>query len=509
MNPLCIRIHTMRHALEDPDLFGGVLAGDTWAAWRVILIASQGEELTQAERAIFTELTGREREPAEPVDELWGIVGRRGGKTRGFAVLGSYLAGCIDYSAVQAPGERLKLPIMAQTTRTARKAFGYVEGIFKGSDELRTLLVNKAAPGEPERFDITQDTIRLSTGVDIEVVPANFKTVRAETLIACLCDEVAYWHLENSANPDAEILEAVRPGLGTTGGPLCVLSSPYARKGELYKTHQREFGPKGDPGILVLRAASRTMNPSLDPKLVERAYARDPAVARAEYGAEFRKDVEAFVTLEAVQACMQDGALLERAPAAGTVYSGFADMSGGGADSMTLAIAHKDDDIALLDAVREESGGTSPDLVVERFAALLKAYGLREVRGDRYAGAWVSERFKAHGIAYLASEQSKTDIYLNFLPVLNSQRVRLLNVPKLEPQLVSLERHTSRGTGRDIIDHPQMKSAHDDVANAVAGAVVFAEIKKKPLVITDKILQRAREFAPRMGSPSWRRRQRY
>ena len=109
------------------------------------------------------------------------------------------------------------------------------------------------------------------SGVDIEVRPANYKTIRGETLAGCLADEVAFWHLENSANPDTLILDAVRPGLATTGGPLCVLSSPYARKGELYRTHQRDFGPNGDPAVLVLRAPSQTMNPSLDPAVVKRA----------------------------------------------------------------------------------------------------------------------------------------------------------------------------------------------------------------------------------------------
>jgi hypothetical protein len=41
-----------------------------------------GEALTDEERAIFAKLTGREREPGERVDELWCVIGRRGGKSR-------------------------------------------------------------------------------------------------------------------------------------------------------------------------------------------------------------------------------------------------------------------------------------------------------------------------------------------------------------------------------------------------------------------------------------------
>jgi hypothetical protein len=36
---------TLRKALEDPELLGGVLGGDSWHAWRALLLAAMGEEL--------------------------------------------------------------------------------------------------------------------------------------------------------------------------------------------------------------------------------------------------------------------------------------------------------------------------------------------------------------------------------------------------------------------------------------------------------------------------------
>jgi hypothetical protein len=53
--------------------------------------------------------------------------------------------------------------------------------------------------------------------------------------------------------------------------------------------------------------------------------------------------------------------------------------------------------------------------------------------------------------------------------LLNSGRVELLDHPRLHAQLLSLERRTARG-GKDSIDHPP--NGHDDLANAVAGALV-------------------------------------
>src|SRR5262249_49359560 len=53
----------------------------------------------------------------------------------------------------------------------------------------------------------------------------------------------------------------------------------------------------------------------------------------------------------------------------------------------------------------------------------------------------------------------------------NSRKVDLLDNARLLAQLVSLERRTGRGTGKDSIDHPPGPSSHDDIANCVAGVV--------------------------------------
>src|SRR5215831_6994424 len=54
---------SLRQSLQDPNLLGGALTGESWAAWRTLLVASMGESLTEDERATFRALTGRDREP--------------------------------------------------------------------------------------------------------------------------------------------------------------------------------------------------------------------------------------------------------------------------------------------------------------------------------------------------------------------------------------------------------------------------------------------------------------
>ncbi len=445
----------MREALADPELLGGALPGESWLAWRTLLIASMGEALTDEERLIFTDLTGRAVEPLELVEEVWGIVGRRGGKTRAAGTAAAYVGGLCDHSEYLAPGERGVIPILAASVTQAGRAFMHAKGILQNSPVLSEVI-----EGDP-----TSDTIRLSTLVDIEVKPANFRTVRSITAVAAICDELAFWLVEGTANPDGEILNALRPSLATTGGPLIVISSPYAKRGELYSTFRRDYGPDGDPRVLVAKGPSRSFNPTLSQRVIDRAFARDSAVASSEYGGEFRNDLEAYVSRELVEACV-DLDVHERPRSSAIRYHAFVDPSGGGADSMTLAIGHSETDRAVVDAMRERKPPFSPEAVVEEYAALIKSYGLSEVTGDRYAGEWPREAFRRHGIAYKLADQTRSQLYQDMLPLLNSRRLSLLDSAVLVAQICGLERRVARG-GRESIDHPP--KGHDDLANAVAG----------------------------------------
>ena len=106
----------------------------------------------------------------------------------------------------------------------------------------------------------------------------------------------------------------------------------------------------------------------------------------------------------------------------------------------------------MQDCIREVKPPFSPEGVVTEFADLLKSYRITKVRGDRYAGEWPREQFAKRGIKYEVAHDPKGTLYLNFLPLINSGKVRLLGSKRLVTQLIGLERGTARG-GRDNIDH--------------------------------------------------------
>jgi hypothetical protein len=450
---------TIIKATTDPNLFGRWFKKrETWEAWRAFLSALFALPLTDDQLATYKECTGRDSSPLAPINEAWLICGRRAGKSFILALIAVFLATFRSYGQHLAPGERGTIMIMAADRRQARTIFRYVRGLLKNVPMLARMIERETA----EAFD-------LNNSVTIEIHAASFRSTRGYTLIAALLDEVAFWRSDDSANPDTEILAAVKPAMATIpGAMLLCASSPYARRGVLWDAYKRHYGRDGS--VLVWKAATRTMNPSVPQSVIDEAMERDSSDAAAEYLAEFRSDVETFVSREVVDAATVLGrSLLPRIDDVG--YVAFCDPSGGSSDSMTLGIAHMEGDRAVLDLVVERRPPFSPDDVTKEFADTLKSYGITTVRGDRYGGMWPRERFAAHCIDYLTSDKAKSDIYLTLLPLLNSGRVELLDNVRLATQLCSLERRTARG-GKDTIDHPP--NSHDDLINAAAGAIVAA-----------------------------------
>jgi len=455
-------------ACRDQAIFGPWFKDrKTWAAWFVFLKVLFGLPLDTAELDIFRAHTGRAVPATEGYLDVALVIGRRGGKSLVCALIAAFMACFIDWSQYLTGGERGVIMIIAADRRQAAVALRYI----------RAFLDIPLLAGLIERE--TLDAIELRNGVNIEVATASYKTIRGRTVLAAIADELAFWSDETSQNPDVEIINALKPAMATIpGARLLKASSPYARRGILWNDYRKHYGVD-DSRTLVWKASTREMNPGVPQSFIDEQYADDPASAAAEYGGEFRTDVEAFLSREAVEAVVPRGRL-ELPPISGVRYVAFVDPSGGSSDSMSLAIAHlhQHREIAVLDLVREVRPPFSPESVVEEFAEILKSYHISQVTGDRYGGEWPRERFRVHGIDYRCSEKVKSDLYQGLLPLINSGRCELLDLPRLINQLCSLERRTARG-GRDSIDHPP--NAHDDIANCAAGVLVLANVVKKPV----------------------------
>lgn len=455
---------TLLDAIADPKLFKPFFRNPTsWLPWTAWICAAFGLPMSQDQLAIYRACTGRKDAPIQQMRELVLVIGRRGGKSRILALIAVWLACFHDYRQYLDQGELGVVQVLAADKEQARVILRYVKGFIKKVPMLARMIERDTNVG-----------LELSNSISIEITTSSYRAVRGRTVVAALCDEIAFWQSEDSANPDAEVVNAIKPGMATIPTSMLLLaSSPYARRGVLYNMH-RQYHGKDDPRVLSWQAATDVMNPEIDPAFLAQAYEDDPASAAAEYGAQFRSDVEAFIAREAVEAVTSDER--ERPYMPEFKYHAFADAAGGsGSDSFSLAIGHVEKGISVLDVIREAKPPFSPKTIVEQYSALLKLYGISKVSGDRYAGDWPREQFLEQGITYEPSAKPKSAIYGEFLPLMMSRKCDLLDNQRLVNQLCGLERRTAR-SGRDSIDHAP--NGHDDVANAVAGVLTSMGIRK-------------------------------
>jgi hypothetical protein len=445
------------HALADHNLLGAAL-GDLapWKVWRVVLKAAFALGLgTDEERAIFEEISGSRPLPAKRVRELWAIVARRGGKSRMAAAIGVYLALFVPRNL--APGEVGEVTIIAATREQASVVFKYVVGFLQVSPVLRQ-----------EIEVVTQHEVRLRGNVVLSTRAGNYRTVRGRTLLAAIIDEVAFLRDETSSTPDIETYRALLPALATTGGMLIGISTPYRRIGLLHQKHRDYFGVD-DPDVLVVAGASQQFNPTLDSSVIERARASDPEAARAEWEGEFRSDIAAFLDDATIEAAVDHARPIELPPLPAHRYQAFIDASGGRGDAYTIALAHKEGERVVVDAVRGRHPPFDPQAVTQEFAALVKQYRCSSVVGDNYAAAWVETAWRDAGVSYKRSDQPKSQLYVEALPLFARGLVSMPDHARLTRELRLLERRIHR-SGRDTVDHG--RNGSDDYANALCGVAV-------------------------------------
>jgi hypothetical protein len=102
------------------------------------------------------------------------------------------------------------------------------------------------------------------------------------------------------------------------------------------------------------------------------------------------------------------------------------------------------------------------------------------VTGDAYAGQTFRSDFLEHGIAYQVSTMPASGLYEALEPRLNAREVELLDVAELAEQLAGLVRRGAK------VDHAA--GAHDDWANACAGALWLAGAKQTVKITSEHFI---------------------
>jgi hypothetical protein len=455
---------SLYEAMLDPDLFGRTFGGPTFAAWRTVAKILDGLPLTESERALYQQITGRTQAPDKPFREGYLVKPRRAGGTLFAAAVGLHAA-LQDYRDRLGPGEVATVAMIASDRRQARQLMNYVKGLIEGSALISGEVTNQ-----------TQETISFEHRVNLEVHTTSFRSTRGYSYAAVILDELAFFRDDLSANPDVELVRAVRPGLANLSGRLLGLSSPHSRRGHLYAMHRQHFGKDSD--VLVIQAGGPVLNPTIGADVIERARAEDPVAARSEWDALFREDISSYIDDSLIDAAIPPGVMaLTRAP--GVQYYGFTDPAGGGnpgSDAFTLGVAHQErGGRIVLDKLVWSDAPFTPETVVERYAEVLSAFGVQTVYGDKYAGEWPASMFRKYGVSYVTAQKPKSDIYLEVAPLFSAKRIELLDHQRLSTELRLLERRPRGGGRGDQIDHGP--NGHDDLINSAAGACWIASTR--------------------------------
>ena len=444
-------------ALESSSYFGPAFRDlSTWRNWLTFLKVIYGLSLDAEELEVYRQCTKRSAPLQQGFREVYAICGRRGGKSRIMSTIAVYEGLWGNWAEGLAPGERAFIFLLATDRVQAGVCFRYVKGLLElFEDEVESM---------------TADIIELKNKTTIMVKTSSYQTSRGFSTALIILDELAFFRSDNSAQPVDELVAALMPSL-LPNGFIIGASTPYMPSGYLYDQYDEYFG-HDEAEVLCWKAGTRVMNPSYSDSFIKKLFRKDKVKYEAEYNAEFRSDVDNFLTSFMVTGAMTRQQTL---PEPGQHYEAFTDASGGRVDSYTLAIGYRSGEKSVVSRVEERMAPFDPAEVTREYAELLKAYGVKSVKSDRYAGNWVSSAFEKQGIRTEISELTASDIYLEFQPLLSMGRVELVTHEKLSVQLQQLERRTRQG-GRDQVTHPD--GGHDDVANAVAGLCVFLHQKR-------------------------------
>jgi phage terminase large subunit-like protein len=435
-------------------------------AQQTFLKVTYGLPLNPEEIEIYQRATGRsEYVPAEQKEATL-IGGRRGGKDSKIAAPIAVYEAFRDHRLAR--GDCGYVTLIAPAKYQAQIAMRYIRAYLHSSPHLRKYIVRERS-----------DEIDLANGVSIACYPCSYKSPRGISIVCSICDELAFWqHEETDANPEEEVLSALRPAMATfPTAKLIKISTPFRKEGILW----REFQQRAELDHLVWQMPSPEMNPTLLPSILEQERKHDEERFRREFLAEFTDQINAWITPETLEGCIVRGRT-ELPHVENATYAVAVDPALKCSD-FALAILHRQADGAVVvDRVQTWTGKKNAPLgyerVCEEIARITKQYSMNLVLGDQYCAAVIKQYFQKLGIHYKEhtfGAHTRPELFGNLKHLLVQRKIELLEDPALLQQLRALEERKRSDGNIDIRPRYGQK---DDLAVAVALAAL--DLSKRP-----------------------------
>jgi hypothetical protein len=447
-------------------------------AQKMCLKAIYGLPLTAEELEVFGRASGRHDYVAAEAREATIIAGRRAGKTSKIAARLAIYESVRDHGLP--PGEEGFVMVLAPTISQARIAFRFILGDLRRSPTLSKRIIST-----------TKDEIRLDNGITIGCYASTYDGVRGRTVVAAICDEVAFWSQDDTAaNPAEEVLAALRPAMIAVRNPkLLKISTPYCKYGMLWEEYQR----RSELDYPVLQLSSFELNPTLDPALLDRERHRGEDYFQREYLAQFVEVVNGWIVPELLEPCVVRG----RYQLPYTPEGRFMTVMDPALvhDDFAFAVLRLTSDgrIVLHRVVRWSGTKTAPlgcDDVLDQVRSVLAEYRINSVTGDQYCSELIRQQLEKRGIYYQVRNfdaRTRPEIFANLRYLLSQRRIELLDSPELLQELRSLQEHR---TDRGQVDIRPASGGKDDLAVVVALAAseLCKEQEVTPFLLPERAL---------------------
>jgi hypothetical protein len=420
-----------------------------------------------ASEVLEFELFPRQAEILEEVyrDEIRTAVlrlGRRAGKGRMAALVAVYEATvrADQHLPHVMPGEQVAIVVVAPSRESARIVHGYARQ-FLSRPKLAALVVRD-----------TVDELELSNGLVIVTVPAHAAAARGHAAAVVVFDEAAWFQGRDGSPLDAkEIADALVPSTAQfPAGRVLILSTPRWSVG--WFADQVQLADSGAASDMrAWHETTADVNPKISRTFLEAERAKDPAMFRREYEAEFDSGIGAVFDDVLVRAAVRLD-VQDLPPTAGEGYMISVDPAFTG-DTFACLVGHDDTRSGkiTLDRVFGWRGTRAApvqiDVTLDELASISLAYGGAPVVTDQYSAQTIVQGLRARGVAVFErpwTNEAKVDAVAAVRQRLYAGRLSLPDHRALVAELVTLEQRPTPG-GRPRIAAPGR--AHDDYATAL------------------------------------------
>jgi hypothetical protein len=414
------------------------------------------------------------------------VAGRQSGKTSRIAALMAVYEAFRSHGLP--PGECGYVLVIAPSLKQSKIAFKFIKKYIQGSPALKSWVLK-----------ITKDEIELKNGVVIACLPCSYVAVRGYPVICVICDEMAFWsHEETAANPEQEVIDALRPAMATLHNTKLVkISTPFAKEGILWD----EFQQRNELSHLVWQVSTEQMNPAVTKEFLDKARQRNEETFKREHLGEFTDSVIGWITAEILDPSIVRGrGELPQMP--NVTYAAALDPASRHND-FALAILHlTSEGLIVVDRVARWAGTKTAALpfehVLEEIKSILDEYGINTAIGDQFYFEPIRQYLWKLGIIYQGvhfTSETRLRIFGSLKSLLVQRKIELLDDPKLLRELRGLrEEKTDRGQ----IDIRPSRGFGDDSAVAVALAA-YELMKQRPNQPCVQFGIIKRDFRSRLG----------